>query len=279
MENIYNFIKIDAESMTHKYMQLSNAIIRAVEDKKIGKNYVMPSINDLSYELDISRSTCEKAYNHLKKIGIVGSVPGKGFFIADTGFNQNLKVLLLLNKLSAHKKLVYDSFASKLGDRAAIDLYIYNNDFSLFRKILSEKIGHYTHYVIIPPFIDGVAKAAEIISKIPDDQLILLDKLLDNNQGNFCAVYENFGSDIYHALKKAVRRLRKYDRIKLIFPEYSYYPQEIIEGFKEFCKEFQFEQTILAGIEDEIIEDGTVYIKCNGRRPGSTFGKDLADRS
>jgi DNA-binding GntR family transcriptional regulator len=56
---------------------------------------VLPSINDISYELDISRDTAERAYRQLKKMGIIGSVPGKGYFIAKTEFNQPVKIFLL----------------------------------------------------------------------------------------------------------------------------------------------------------------------------------------
>lgn len=47
---------------------------------------MLPSINDLSYELEIARETAEKAYRYLKQLGVIGSVPGKGYFIAQTDF-------------------------------------------------------------------------------------------------------------------------------------------------------------------------------------------------
>ncbi len=164
VENIYRIIKIDEQSITPKYLQIANSILNAVEHQKIGKDYLLPSINDLSYELEISRDTAEKAYRHLKRLGVVGSVPGKGYFIAKTDFKQQIKVFLIFNKLSAHKKIIYDSFVSTLGEQAAIDFYIYNNDFNLFRKLLQNRKEDYTHYVIIPHFLDGGEKAATVIN-------------------------------------------------------------------------------------------------------------------
>ena len=76
-ENIYRLITIDEYAVTPKYIQLTNSIIKAIEKGKIKKDYLLPSINDLSFELDISRDTAEKAYKHLKKLGIIGSVSGK----------------------------------------------------------------------------------------------------------------------------------------------------------------------------------------------------------
>src|SRR5690606_30696316 len=123
------------------------------ESGKILKDYLLPSINELSYELEISRDTAEKGYKYLKKIGVVGSVPGKGYYIISTDFRQRLKIFLLFNKLSAHKKIIYDAFIKALGDHVAVDFYIYNNDFNLFKKLLSNKNEDYSHYVIIPHFM------------------------------------------------------------------------------------------------------------------------------
>ena len=86
-QNIYTCIAIDEQSVTPKYLQLTNSIIKGIETGKMEKNYILPSINDLSYELEISRDTAERAYRHLKEsLGIIGSVPGKGLFYFKNGF-------------------------------------------------------------------------------------------------------------------------------------------------------------------------------------------------
>lgn len=41
----------------------------------------------------------------------------------------------------------------------SIDFYIYNNDFALFRKLLTNKRDGYSHCVIIPHFLEGGEKA------------------------------------------------------------------------------------------------------------------------
>jgi DNA-binding transcriptional regulator YhcF (GntR family) len=182
-DNIYRYILIDEQSITPKYLQLVNSILAGIEQGNIGKDYQLPSINDLSYELDISRDTAEKAYRKLKQLEVVGSVPGKGYFIANTDVKQNIRVFLIFNKLSAHKKIIYDSFVAALNEQAAIDFYIYNNDFSLFKKLIQSRKEGYTHYVIIPHFLEAGEKAHEIINEINGGQLILLDKLIPEIKG------------------------------------------------------------------------------------------------
>ncbi len=259
-ENIYRLIHFDEYSVTPKYLQLTQSILKGIEEGKLEKDYILPSINDLSYELEISRNTAEKAYRHLKQLGIVNSVPGKGYFIARADFKQTIKVFLLFNKLSAHKKIIYDSFVATLGEQASIDFYIYNNDFSLFKKLLQKRNEDYTHYVIIPHFLEGGEHAADIINEISGGKLLLLDKIISGIKAEHSAVYENFEKDIYDALKDALPELSKYQTLKIIFPSYTYFPEEILKGFQNFCQQYAFNFTVVPVIANETIEPGEVYI-------------------
>src|SRR6202012_4828776 len=145
---------------------------KASETGKIRKNDLMPSINELSFELEISRDTAEKGYKYLKKMGVLGSVPGKGYFIQHVDFRQTLKIFLLFNKLSAHKKILYDAFVASLGEYSVIDFYIYNNDFGLFKKLLTDRKEDYSHYVVVPHFLEGSDRAHDIINSLPKEKLL-----------------------------------------------------------------------------------------------------------
>ncbi|HVX50423.1 MAG TPA: GntR family transcriptional regulator [Chitinophagaceae bacterium] len=258
--NIYTLISIDEQSVTPKYVQLTNSILKAIESGKIEKDYLLPSINDLSYELEISRDTAERAYRHLKNLGIIGSVPGKGYFVTKTEVKQSIRIFLLFNKLSTHKKIIYDAFVAALGENAAVDFYIYNNDFALFKKLLNNRKGDYTHYVIIPHFMDGEESCVEIINTLPKERLVLMDKLVPGVTGAYAAVYENFEKDIYGALQEALEKLSGYQTIKIIFPEYTYHPREIIKGFTRFCAQYAFNYAVVNDMGKEQITGSTVYI-------------------
>lgn len=254
------YIDIDYYSSTPKYLQLANSIVKGVRDNKLSKNDHLPSINELNYNFEISRDTAEKAYKYLKTIGILGSVPGKGYYIKSTEAAQKFKVFLLFNKLSAHKKIIYDAIVTGLGDQAAIDFYIYNNDFSLFKKLLLNKNEDYTHYVIIPHFFEGGENAHEIINTLPKDKLILLDKLISGINGEYAAVYENFEKDIFTALEQALPQLSKYNTLKIVFPDASYFPHEILDGFRTFCMQYAFNYKVVSQIANEPINEGEVFI-------------------
>jgi DNA-binding transcriptional regulator YhcF (GntR family) len=258
--DIFRLIHLDDHSATPKYQQLANSIIHAIQTGHIRRDSVMPSINELSFEFQISRDTAEKGYKLLKSTGILGSVPGKGFYIKSTEVSQNLKIFLLFNKLSAHKKIIYDSIVTALSGLGSIDFYIYNNDFGLFRNLLLNKQDQYTHYVIIPHFNEGGENAAEIINRIDKNKLILLDKLVPGVEGKYGAVYENFEKDIYQALEQALPQLGKYQTLKIIFPEQTYFPQEILKGFYQFCDEYAFGNKVVHSIDEEPINEGEVFI-------------------
>lgn len=259
-EDIIKHIYVDEFSSTPKYKQLTNAILDAIECGKLKKNSLLPSINELSFRLEMSRDTAEKGYRYLRKLGVVESVPGKGFFIVNKDFTQKFKICLLFNKLSTHKKIIYDAFTKAIGEHAIIDFYIYNNDFALFKKLLNSKKDDYSHFVIIPHFLEGGDNAHEIINTIPKEKLVILDKLLPGVTGDYAAVYENFSQDIYDALEQALSKLTKYNTIKIIFPKESYFPIEILNGFYKFCQQYAFNHKVIHEIKTEEINKGEVYI-------------------
>ena len=255
-----HLIQIDEFSSTPKYRQLANAIIEGIQQGKIKKGELLPSINEVSFEHYMARITVEKGYNYLRQQGIIDSVRGKGFYIKVDEVPRNLRIFLLFNKLSVHKKIIYDAFVKAIGDQGSIDFYIYNNDFNLFKKIVDSRDRDYTHMVLIPHFMEGEEMAVELINSLPKEKLILLDKLLPGIQGKFGAVYEDFEHDIYQSLEQAKESLTAYQQIRLVFPTQSYYPKEIVQGFINFCRDYAIEYEVVESLSDVSLGSGQVYI-------------------
>jgi DNA-binding transcriptional regulator YhcF (GntR family) len=260
MKNYLKIIKVNEYSIVPKYLQITNGILDGIKTNQLSLNDLLPSINDLSEALDVARNTVERSYRDLKSAGTICSVAGKGYFISKTEFSGRMRVLLLFNKLSSHKKIIYDSFADRLGDQAFIDLFVYNNDYALFHRILQTRKDTYDKFVIVPHFMDHEHEALALISTLPLEKLILMDKVPEGINGDFGAVYEDFERDIYFGLNKCLAHLQKYTSIKLIFPFVSYYSRDIMNGFITFCKCKNLLYKIIPDLEEEIIEKGTVYI-------------------
>ncbi|MBX2816802.1 MAG: GntR family transcriptional regulator, partial [Saprospiraceae bacterium] len=238
-----------------------NSVLTGIEQGVIEIDNKLPSVNRLLIDFDVSRDTIVKAYDRLQRMGVVQSVQGKGYFVKSLNTNRKARVFLLFNKLSAHKKIIYDSLQRTLGDQASIDFYIYNNDFRLFKNFIEPSLSaDFSHFVIIAHFLEGGQNAMEVLNRIPKDKLILLDKKVPGVSGQFGAVYQAFAKDMYNVLTEAVDPLRKYERLKLIFPADTYHPQEIIAGFKNFCLEYAFAHEVVEDIQTAEICKGDVFI-------------------
>lgn len=254
-------LQISSDSNTAKYLQIADLFFQELNRGNISVGDSIPSINELSIKLDIARDTVERGYKYLKSIGVIDAVPRRGYYIRSADFRRINRVFLLFNNLSLHKKLIYDSFVETLGDYAALDFFIYDNNINLFKKILLNRKNDYTHYVIIPHFQSSAEEkeACEFIKDLPEDKLILLDKRVDI-PSNHCAVFENFETDIYLALKDLLFYLNKYNKINIIFPIGSYYPKDILTGFKKFCLEWNLNFEIINDIKDVHLKKGELYI-------------------
>ncbi|MBC2839325.1 GntR family transcriptional regulator [Robiginitalea sp. SC105] len=256
------FIEIKEESKVPKYKQVTDSILSAIGNKRVRAGDRLPSVNQLLIAFDISRDTVVRAYDHLKKTGVIESVPGKGYYIRNDQLELKARVFLLFNKLSAHKKIIYDAFSRKLGDRATIDFFIYENNYRHFKElILAAKNRDYSHFVIICHFEEGGEDLCNFMkSEIPAEKLIVLDKRLPDECPGASAVFQDFEKDIYRALVELNPQLEKYRRLCLLMREKTYHPVEIKKGFIRFCGEYAYEFTTVGAIGEELPEAGTAYI-------------------
>lgn len=114
----------------------------------------IPSINELSEELYLSRDTVEKAYRLLKEKQLIVAVKGKGFYTSKTDLISKLNVFFLVNKPSTYKMMIYNSFVNTLGVNGHVNMFIYHCDPSLFIRSLERNLGAYDYYVLMPHFRD-----------------------------------------------------------------------------------------------------------------------------
>ncbi len=253
-------IRIDRNSRIPKYRQIVNSIITDIERGALVVGQRVPSINEISEEYYLSRDTVEKAYNVLKEKKIIVSAKGKGYYVARNILPSRINILFLLNKLSSYKLRIFNSMVNSLGQNAQVDLTIYHCDPKLFLNALSENMGKYDHYVIMPHFKDesnihqnSNEEVLEAMRKIPEDKLLLLDNYLPTLKRDIASVYQDFKMDIYEALQEGLERLKRYTNLILVFPRKTLYPHplDILNGFHKFCGDNNFHSEIL----DEIYPD------------------------
>ncbi|MBO9620752.1 MAG: GntR family transcriptional regulator [Niabella sp.] len=244
-----------------RIQQVVAFIRKGIEKEQFKNNDQLPTINVFSASYGVARDTVEKAYGVLKQSGHIRSVPGLGYFVEARKKDQ-LRVLLVLNKLSAYKKIVYNSFVKVLGDKARVDLQVHNYSFKLLKEIVESKIGDYHYYAIMPHF-DGKLKQADLIKalqKIPEDELVILDKRVKGLKCNCIEVFQDFEKDIYKVLFSAKEVLEKYRELSIILRTDSLHPKEIIDGARKFCEQTGRKFNVIPGLEEETLTPGKVYI-------------------
>lgn len=262
-------IKIDPDARIPKYRQVVNSIKDNIILGKLKLNQKIPSINGLSEEFYLSRDTVEKAYGILKANKIILPVRGKGFYISRTDLSVDTKVLFLINKLSAYKMRIYNSFVEKIQGDAGVDLHIYHCDEKIFCDLLEKSLGHYDYYVVMPHFKTDDLKhisytdcVLESLKKVPKERLVILDNKLAPITG-YIEVYQDFENDIYNSLKWFLPKISRYKRLIIVYRAKSVYPypKRILHGFRKFCVEVDIDFEIIDEIyEDVILKQGDLFI-------------------
>ncbi len=256
--------KICVDSCTPKYLQVVNLFVEEIECGRLKVGDRIPSINETSFDLLLSRDTVEKAYNELRDRGFITSVRGKGFYVSSTKKRDKPKVLLLFNKLSSYKKIIYYSIVETLGTTADVDLQIHHYNKNLLEDLLEQNLGKYSYYVLAPHFFDQDGHPVnpyDLVKRIPKDKLLIMDRSVGGHENEFPGVFQDFAKDLFKVLESGMSHLRKYSRLILVFPKGDLYPMEIMDGFKRFCFFHNFKNLIVDGVDDnEPLDEGDCHI-------------------
>lgn len=266
-------VKIDSESEIPKYKQVVDLFVSDIEAGIFKHGQRIPSINETSEELLLSRDTVEKAYVFMKKMNILLAVRGKGYYINQVNVSKKLRICLIFNKLSNYKRSIYYSFVKTMGIKATVDVFIYNYDPEEFEAIVDNNLNNYDYFVILPHFRNlemttqqvteshllSNTHISEVIKKIPREKVLIVDRYMDELK-DYPVVYQEYDKDIQTALLCGLDLLRKYSRLNLIFPKAEFYPPYIVRGFRIFCQVHGFDFTIIDGMEETEITKGEAYI-------------------
>lgn len=250
---------IKAERKVPKYVQLVEAVESAVKNGALKQGMQAPSIQQLSAQYKISPGTIVKAYKILREQGTLTSRQGKGYFIASTQVSTTFNIFLLFNELNAYKEILYQSFRQGMGKEARLQVFFHHHNRELFEGLILDHLGKHTHYVIMPHFNEDVS---EILSVIPEEKLLIIDKDIPALNGKFAAVYQDFENDVFQALEEATDLLRKYEHLYLITSEdhFQFVPDGIIQGFRRYCLDNKKRFSIEAELNNEQVAEKTAFL-------------------
>ncbi|WP_198513498.1 GntR family transcriptional regulator [Confluentibacter lentus] len=259
---IFKHVNIDENSRVPKYQQIVDSVIDNIAKGNFKMDQKIPSINRFSEEFYLSRDTVEKAYSILKDRNVIASIRGKGYYISQTKLISKVNILFLINKLSNYKLKTYNHFINSIGANSHTDLHVYHCDESLFLNLIEKNKLAYDYFVIMPHFktdslehISFTDKAIKALEKIAQERLIILDNIKPELNNAIGQVYQDFENDIYWSLTEGISKIKKYQKIILVFPDKAVYPypKRILHGFRKFCIEHKLDFEILDKVYDDMI--------------------------
>ena len=217
----------------------------------------------------MSRDTVERAYKVLKRDGHIISVRGKGYYAKDVDGARARKVLVVFNKLSDHKREIYEGLAETLqGENFELDLQIYHDDPRAFERIIDKHRNQFTDFVVVPSFVgSGVQRARDIVNEaLAERNVVVVSADLAGVNADFGAVTQDFDADIVAGLTEAADLLTKYRKVVLLFdPDCA--ARGIITGFERWGRTAaQATDVDTTDTEPETVEPGTAYVCVTNRQ-------------
>ncbi len=236
-------ISINAKSSVPKYRQIIDSVLNSIEKRHFKKGDKVPSINQICSEFNLSRDTVMFAFNELKAKGILKSQPGKGYYIASTEIKVEERIFVLFDEMNAFKEDLYNSLINSLKGKATVEVYFHHFNYKVFKNLITESIGNYTSYLIMPATFDNTG---HLLSKLPQDRVYIIDRLKPE-LSKYPVVYQDFEQDFYDALVEGKEMIEKYRKLVFVNPG-GKEPAERSEGFRRFCEENNFRYEIVKSL-------------------------------
>jgi len=231
--------------------------MNSISQNELKQGDMLPSVNQIMKECQLSRDTVFKAYAELKKRGVVESVPNRGYFVT----KKITKVFLFLDTFKAYKEVLYHSFLKNLPKNISVDLHFHHYNIGVFEKIINESLGKYSKYIVMN--FDH-QKVPKIIDKIPNDQLLIIDWNIHSAEEK-STVFQNFGESVFNCLSRNLDVICKYQEFTFFYPSFTYHPKVAVDHFKKFCTENNIQHNVIFDYEEFKIKKGGLYFLVSDR--------------
>ncbi len=248
-------ISINNKISVPKYKQIINSIEELIISGNLKKGDQLISINKLRQEQNLSRDTVLMAFNDLKNRGIIKSVVGKGYYVSTETVRTTQKIFLLFDEFNSFKEDLYNSFLEHLGENIQVDIFFHHFNKNVFEKLISDNLGSYNFYVIMPA---NFKNANQIIKILPKNKVYILDQI-HNDLKEYAGIYQHFENVIYTNLIEVENLVFKYKHLILV-DSANKQPIGLINGFTKFCKEKKLSHTVVTSLKDKTPEKGDLYI-------------------
>lgn len=259
---------LEKDSNTPYYKQLVEYIVTEIHNGNAQAGDPLPSMNELSDTLDISKETVKKAYSILRDRGFLEARQGKGVFICAQEDRPTQRILIIFDKMSPYKDITFNAMAARIAGKAQLTIRLHNQSPELLKHYLDECLDKYDFYVITANFPVNPSIHKSVLKqlvRIPNRKLILLDNWIKELPGNYGTVYQDFDNDIYEGLESSLKQLKKYSKLNVITMPSSLYHEAISNSIARFCKDKDIPAAFYSHVSDGLLHKGEVYLFLNGQ--------------
>ncbi len=259
-------IHIHPKSKAPLYKQLIEQIECQIREGDLLPGDQIPSMNDLADGSGISKETVKKAYGILREKGWIVPQQGKGFYVAEQDPDAQPRILVIFDKFSIYKQIIFNALADEFGQRAELTILTHNQSLDLLEYYLDSELDRFDYYIVTPHFpLDPASqkRAVKLLSRIPNRKLVMLDHWIRSCPGQYGAVYQDFENDVCEGLLQGLDRLRQ-TVLRVITLPTSLYGGIIRKGIERFCAENKIAVSFLT-TPPETIMPGETYLILNSQ--------------
>ena len=256
------------------YKQIVDHIESEILKGSLTSDKPLPSLSHLAKQLDVSKESVKKAYGILTQRGLLIGQQGKGYFVRSKKVSRRLKVMIMSDKLSPYRQTFVNAFSAEAGQSVETHILLHNQDVELLRYYLDQSLGKYDYYIITPHFprdAETIEEAIRQLSRIPERQLILADKNVDELPGNYGCVYQDFANDVVGVLAEITNELRAYSCLDVFNMPNCMYGYDTEFSIARFCDQNHLHASFHSGIRESDIHKNQICLFLNSQADEALF--------
>jgi hypothetical protein len=135
--------------------------------------------------------------------------------------------------------------------------YCYKNQKEMLGSIITDHLFEIDYFLFSPEIQDIEAELPDIISKVPEDRLLLTARNRHNTLEQ--SYFKGLEKELCGALNMILDSISNYQCFNLVIPEQKSYYYKIIQGFKEFCESNSILYQFLDGLDKEDLRFNECY--------------------
>jgi DNA-binding transcriptional regulator YhcF (GntR family) len=250
-------LRLDPGLQTPKYRQIVEGVLAGLRGGGLGKGDRLPSINQACRTYGLSRDTVVKAYDLLQEMRVLSAIHGKGYFIRSDVAEPQLRAFVLFDTLNAFKENVFAGLTDTVSRRVDIDVCFHHFNPGLAQRLILEARGKYDRYVVMP---FPAAEVREALATLEEERLLVLDIRACVPTRRTACIVQNFDVQLVQALESGRDRLRRYQRLVLVFPPDNHDPVEIQDAFLRFGRRAKMQTAIVPRLTEHMVQTRTAYL-------------------